>query len=56
MSPVIEHAPGDPAPETGRYEEYDVPGYSTGRIVHVNEGDPLPVAPRGFTWRAHQPR
>jgi hypothetical protein len=56
MSSVIEHNPGDPAPETGRYEEYDVPGNPTGRIVHVNEGEPLPVAPRGFTWRACQPR
>jgi hypothetical protein len=51
MSSVIEHNPGDPAPETGRYEEYDVPGNPTGRIVHVNEGEPLPRGPRAFTWR-----
>jgi hypothetical protein len=51
MSPVIDYKPGDPAPETGHYEEYDVPGKPTGRIVHVNEGELLPQAARAFTWR-----
>jgi hypothetical protein len=49
VSHTADHNPGDPAPETGRYEEYDVPGDPTGRIVHVNEGEPLPG------HRAHSP-
>ena len=51
MSSAAEHNPGDPAPATGYYEEYGVPGNPTGRVVHVNEGEPLPGRLRGFTWR-----
>jgi hypothetical protein len=46
-----EHRPGDRAPTTDHYEELNVFGTHTGKVVHVKEGDPLPEAPRGFTWR-----
>ena len=46
-----EHQPGTRAPETGHYEELNVFGSSTGRVEHVREGERLPLAPRGFTWR-----
>ena len=40
-----------PAPATGHYEELNVFGSHTGKTAHVTEGEPLPGAPRGFTWR-----
>jgi hypothetical protein len=43
--------PGAPAPVTGTYEEHNVFGTPTGNRIHVNNGDPLPPAPRSFTWR-----
>jgi len=46
-----EHQPGTYAPRQGRYEELNVFGSRTGRIEHVWEGERLPLAPRGFTWR-----
>jgi hypothetical protein len=46
-----EHQPGAHAPVAGHYEELDVFGSPTGRVEHVREGDRLPHAPRGFTWR-----
>lgn len=46
-----EHRPGEPAPETGHYAEHNVFGTPTGAVKHVVEGDRLPGAPRGFTWR-----
>ena len=46
-----EHQPGTRAPETGLYEELNIFGSSTGRVEHVREGERLPLAPRGFTWR-----
>lgn len=46
-----ERAPGDIAPTTGKYELLDVLGSRTGTIEHVKEGEPLPAAPRSFTWR-----
>jgi hypothetical protein len=51
MSPASDHNPGDAAPQTGHYEEHNVFGSPTGRIVHVSEGELLPRAARGFTWR-----
>ena len=51
MSHPNEHDPGDEAPHTGHYEELSVLGARTGRTVHVQEGEPLPAAPRGFKWR-----
>ena len=50
MSDEEEHQPGDRAPATAHYEELNVFGNPTGAIVHVREGDPLPPAPRSFTW------
>ena len=39
------------APATGNYEELNVFGSHTGKVVYVAEGDQLPPAPRSFTWR-----
>ena len=49
-----EHKPGDPVPVTGHYEELNVFGSPTGKVHHATEGEPLPDAPRGFTWRLAQ--
>ena len=46
-----EQQPGDRAPETAYYEELNVFGTPTGKVHHSQEGDQLPGAPRGFTWR-----
>jgi hypothetical protein len=46
-----EHLPGTPAPATGHYEELNVFGARTGKVAHVEEGEEMPSAPRGFTWR-----
>ena len=46
-----EHGPGAYAPATGQYEELIVFGARTGKVEHVHEGEPLPSAPLGFTWR-----
>jgi hypothetical protein len=46
-----EQQPGDPTPREGHYEALNVFGSKTGRIVQMNEGQPLPPLPRGFTWR-----
>jgi hypothetical protein len=46
-----EHQPGTRAPMTGHYEEMNIFGSGTGRIEHVREGELLPRAPRGFSWR-----
>ena len=51
MSDEEEHQPGDRAPVTAHYEELNVFGNHTGKVVHVTEGEPLPDAPRSFTWR-----
>jgi hypothetical protein len=51
MSHDQEHRPGDCTPVTGRYEELNVFGTRTGKTVHVEEGEPLPAAPCGYTWR-----
>ena len=49
-----EHQLRRPAPATAHYEELNVFGSPTGAVVHVREGDRLPGAPRGFTWRRTQ--
>jgi hypothetical protein len=55
MSQELDHLkPGAPAPATGTYEEHNVFGTRTGNRVDVNEGDPMPPAARGFTWRRVQ--
>ena len=51
MAERQEHQPGAHAPVTGQYEELNVFGSSTGRVEHVREGERLPNAPRGFSWR-----
>ena len=43
--------PGVRAPSAGTYEERNVLGTPTGIRVSVTEGEVLPAAPRGFTWR-----
>ena len=48
---MMEYAPGDIAPTTGRYELITVLGARNGRAEYVMEGDPLPAAPRRYTWR-----
>ncbi len=39
------------APSAGTYEERNVLGTLTGTRVTVAQGEVLPAAPRGFTWR-----
>lgn len=39
------------APVAGHYGELNVFGAHTGRVAEVQEGEELPSAPRGFTWR-----
>jgi hypothetical protein len=51
MAERQEHQPGTHAPVTGQYEELNAFGTRTGRVEHVHEGELLPSAPRGFTWR-----
>src|ERR1700759_1471858 len=46
-----QHHPGDRAPAADTYELLNVFGTPTGTTVDVGEGDPLPRAPRGYTWR-----
>jgi hypothetical protein len=45
-----EYPPGMQAPVGGTFEQPSVLGSSTGVRVTVARGDPLPRAPRGFTW------
>jgi hypothetical protein len=46
-----EHWPGERAEVPGAYEELDVLGTPTGRIVLAAQDEELPAAPRGFSWR-----
>jgi hypothetical protein len=46
-----EHLPGERSPTAGRYAEMNVFGTPTGKVVRTEEGEVLPLAPRGFTWR-----
>ncbi|HEY2619687.1 MAG TPA: hypothetical protein VGI78_20265 [Acetobacteraceae bacterium] len=46
-----EYPPGMRAPSAGTYEQRNVLGTPTGVRVTVAQGDVLPAAPRGFTWR-----
>jgi hypothetical protein len=48
---VREYLPGTRAPSAGTYEQCNVLGTPTGVRVAVVEGEVLPFAPRGFTWR-----
>jgi hypothetical protein len=51
MAERQEHQPGTHVPEIGHYEELDVFGSRTVRVEHIQEGERLPFAPRGFSWR-----
>jgi hypothetical protein len=46
-----ENRPGEPAFRAGCYVELNVFGSPTGNATQVQEGEELPGAPRGFTWR-----
>ena len=47
-----EFPPGTTAPASGTYEQLNVLGSVTGTKISVAEGQTLPAAPRGFTWRS----
>jgi hypothetical protein len=47
----FEYDPTDDAPVSGRYELLNVFGTATGEAVSAMEGERLPAAPRGFSWR-----
>ena len=51
MADRQEHTPGTRALVTGHYEELNVFGSPTGKVEHVQEGERLPHAPRGFSCR-----
>jgi len=46
-----EYPPRMQAPSAGIYEERNVLGAPTGVRISVAQGEILPAAPRGFTWR-----
>jgi hypothetical protein len=46
-----EYPPGMRAPSAGTYEQRNVLGTPTGVRVTVAQGDLLPAALRGFSWR-----
>jgi hypothetical protein len=46
-----DYEPGTPAPLTGRYQRLTIAGVPAGMAIHLQQGDPLPELPRGFTWR-----
>jgi hypothetical protein len=54
MSQELDLKPSEQAPATGTYEEHNVFGTPTGHRINVSTGDPMPPAPRGFTWRRVQ--
>ena len=54
--PVPEYPPGTRAPVGGVYEQRNVLGAPTGEQVAMAPGEPLPAAPRGFTWRLVEAR
>ena len=45
-----EYPGGTPAPATGVYETVNLFGRRTGHRVEVQQGETLPVLPRGFGW------
>jgi hypothetical protein len=51
MADRKEHQPGTHAPITGHFEELNVFGSPTGKVEYVQEGERLPPAPQGFSWR-----
>ena len=51
-----EYPPGMRAPSDGTYEQRNVLGALTGVRITVAQGEVLPAAPRGFTWRIVETR
>jgi hypothetical protein len=51
MADRQEDQPDTHAAATGHYEELNIFGSPTGKVAHVLEGERLPLAPRGFSWR-----
>jgi hypothetical protein len=52
MEEASEQLPDEPAPVSGTYEQLNVFGSPTGDdTIYVKQGDRLPKAPRGYTWR-----
>jgi hypothetical protein len=51
MAERNEHQPGTHAPITGHFEELNIFGSPTGKVEYVREGERLPHAPLGFSWR-----
>jgi hypothetical protein len=51
MADRNEHQPGAHAPITGHFEELNIFGSPTGRVEPAQEGERLPPAPLGFSWR-----
>ena len=49
--PAIDHAPGSEAPASGVYEQLNIFGTATGITERVAEGERLPLAPQGYSWR-----
>ena len=49
---LVEFSSGEPAPDAGPYEELNVFGTQTGKVIVVQEGETFPAAPRGFSWRS----
>jgi hypothetical protein len=45
------YQPSKPAPMAGEYQELNALGAPTGRMALMAQGDQLPPAPRGFSWR-----
>jgi hypothetical protein len=54
MPTEVEHQPGEQAAATGHYEELNIFGSPTGKTAHAEQGERLPIAPHGFTWRRVQ--
>lgn len=46
-----EYIPGESAEVSGTYELLNFAGTPTGQTVAVEEGQALPPAPLGWTWR-----
>jgi hypothetical protein len=43
--------PADAAPVSGRYELLNIFGTATGEALSAGEGERLPAAPLGYSWR-----
>jgi hypothetical protein len=49
-SQLVYLSPGTPAPKTGVYQQTGPRGGRPGKSVTSVRGNPLPAAPRGWTW------